>query len=317
MHFTAIDMISQIQDKERQHYIAVGLAIFVTILWSSSWVIIKYGLQEIPPLAFSGLRYALASLILLCVILVRPEMRAHTRFQGRKWWGRLFLYGTIFVTITQGAQFLGLALLPAVTVSMLLNLTPIVVLIMGVFLLHEIPNKKQVGWILIGVSGALLYFWPVILPATQTIGVLIVICGVIANALSSILGRSINREMTTPPVVVTGISMAFGSTLLLISSIILEGYVQLSPFSWFLIIWLSVVNTAIAFTIWNKAMQFLRAIDISIINGTMLPQIVVLSMIFLDEIPDFTDWVALVMVVFSVLFLQLNQAKQKKSVTME
>ncbi|MBD3408090.1 MAG: EamA family transporter [Candidatus Lokiarchaeota archaeon] len=317
MHYPAMSLISETTEDEKSHYLVVGQAVFVTILWSSSWVIIKFGLQEIPPLTFSSLRYSIASMILLCVIYLRPELRKSARQQNRKWWFSLVVYGIIFVTITQGAQFLGLSLLPAVTVSMLLNLTPIVVLVMGILLLREVPTKKQIGWILLGVSGALLYFWPVVLPATQMIGVIIVIFGVIANALSSIIGRSINRTSTTPPVVVTGLSMGFGSILLLFLSFLLEGYTQLSLLSWFLVLWLSVVNTAIAFTIWNKAMQSLRAVDISILNSTMLPQIVVLSMIFLGEFPDLMDWIGLLIVVCSVLFLQINQARKKQSQFME
>ncbi|MBA2556646.1 MAG: hypothetical protein H0V12_04755 [Chloroflexi bacterium] len=44
--------------------LAIALAIFVTFLWSTSWILIKVGLQseELEPLSFAGLRYALAAL---------------------------------------------------------------------------------------------------------------------------------------------------------------------------------------------------------------------------------------------------------------
>jgi drug/metabolite transporter (DMT)-like permease len=44
---------------------------FVVSLWATSWVLIKIGLQEIPALTFAGLRYALASLVLLPAAFVR------------------------------------------------------------------------------------------------------------------------------------------------------------------------------------------------------------------------------------------------------
>jgi len=43
----------------RSHLIPALQALFVTFLWSSSWVLIKFGLEEIPPLTFAGLRYGL------------------------------------------------------------------------------------------------------------------------------------------------------------------------------------------------------------------------------------------------------------------
>ena len=49
------------------HLTAVLQALLVTFLWSTSWVLIKVGLDEIPALTFAGLRYTLAFLFLLPV----------------------------------------------------------------------------------------------------------------------------------------------------------------------------------------------------------------------------------------------------------
>lgn len=42
------------------HTRAVLQALLVTFLWSTSWVLIKIGLADIPALTFAGLRYVLA-----------------------------------------------------------------------------------------------------------------------------------------------------------------------------------------------------------------------------------------------------------------
>jgi drug/metabolite transporter (DMT)-like permease len=44
---------------------AIFLAILVTTIWSTSWILIKIGLREIPALPFAAMRYSLAFLILL------------------------------------------------------------------------------------------------------------------------------------------------------------------------------------------------------------------------------------------------------------
>ncbi len=46
---------------------AVLQALLVTFLWSTSWILVKIGLDDLDlqPLSFGGLRYALAGLILL------------------------------------------------------------------------------------------------------------------------------------------------------------------------------------------------------------------------------------------------------------
>ena len=114
--------VSGSQDSRRTRIIAVIQALFVTVLWSSSFVVIKFGLEDIPPLTFAGLRYSIASVILLVLILAQSEMRTSIKGRSRKWWGMLFLYGVIYITATQGTQFLGLFYLPAITFSLLLNL---------------------------------------------------------------------------------------------------------------------------------------------------------------------------------------------------
>jgi drug/metabolite transporter (DMT)-like permease len=134
----------------------------------------------------------------------------------------------VFVAITQGAQFIGLDLMDAIPVSMLLNLTPIVVLGLGVIMLKEIPTRAQSVLVFLVVIGAMIYFYPIDLDLSETVGLIVVLIGVIANAFSSIMGRSINRERNTPPIVVTGVSMAIGAVILLIIGVVLEGLTVVS-----------------------------------------------------------------------------------------
>jgi drug/metabolite transporter (DMT)-like permease len=53
--------------------------------------------------------------------------------------------------------------------------------------------------------------------------------------------------------------------------------------SWAIIVWLAVVNTAIAFTLWNHTLRTLTAMESSIINGTMLIWIPIFAVLFLGE----------------------------------
>jgi len=159
----------------------------------------------------------------------------------------------------------------------------------------------------------MIYVYPVQFDASQTIGIAVVIVGVIANAVSSIMGRSINRERDSSPVVVTGLSMTIGSILLLAVGLAVEGVVSLTPLSIVYVVWLSVVNTAFAFTLWNRAMQTLRAVDMSIINSTMMPQIALLAVWFLGEMPTILDWVGLAVLGISVALVQVDQARKLAS----
>lgn len=294
---------------------AVIQALFVTILWSSSWVIIKFGLEEIPPLIFAGLRYLLSAVILLAVIFSNTDHRNALKTQSKNWWISIGIYGILFIAITQGGQYIALKLLPAITVSFVLNLTTFIVVFLSIGLLKEVPSILQIIFFLIAFLGIIFYFFPIDLQI-EFLGLIVLLTLVLANAFSSILGRSINRTKTAHSVIVTGLSMVIGSIILLVTGIIIDGVqilFSLSIISVFYIVWLAVINTALAFTLWNKAMQKLRAMDMTIINSTMLPQIVILSIIFLGEMPILKEWVGLFFLICSTLLIQLSQAKKNSS----
>jgi drug/metabolite transporter (DMT)-like permease len=124
------------------HRAAVLQALMVTFLWSTSWVLIKTGLQDIPALTFAGLRYFLAFICLMPFALRSGYLKT-LRGMSVAGWGRLILLGVLLITVTQGAQFMGLAYLPAVTVNLLFSLTTLLVAFLGIVILAERPSILQ------------------------------------------------------------------------------------------------------------------------------------------------------------------------------
>ncbi len=210
---------------------AILLAIFVTVIWSFSWVLIKFGLQDnIPPLTFAGLRYTIAAIILLMVVLRSTERRHQLQQLSRADWIRLGSLGLLYYTATQGLLFLALSYLPAATYSLILNFTSIVVMIGGVIFLKEYPNRIQIGAMLIFLCGILLYFFPTSQPIL--IGLVIGVLSMLSNAASSLLGRAINRQLTQTALTVTVVSMGIGASVLLIIGLAVEGWQTISLVSW-------------------------------------------------------------------------------------
>ncbi len=309
---TTLEELTQLKtpDSRRTRIIAVVEALFVTILWSSSFVIIKWGLKDIPPLTFAGLRYFIASFLLLALILSQSEIRHSLRGRSRKWLGMLFIYGCFYITATQGTQFLALFHLPAITLSLLLNLTPILVLMAAIPWLGEKPSTIEIFLVFAGIFGVILYFYPMDFVGVSIIGLIIGVSSLLANSVSAIIGRAINRSRDTPPLVVTGIMMFIGAIFLMLVALMSEPITPLSLTSWFYILWLAVANTALAFTLWNRAMRVLRAVDMTLINSTMMPQIVILSYAFLGEYPEPLDWLGLIILALSVAAVQYIQTKR-------
>lgn len=284
----------------------VLLALLVTFLWSTSWVIIKFGLADIPALPFAGLRYFFAFLCLLPFTIFGRTSSSWKKLSRREWILLGFL-GLIYYALTQGAQFLSLSYLPAVTASLILNFTTTIVALSGIVLLSERPSLVQWIGVIINLAGVLIYFYPMDLPSNQIIGILVAIVGVIANAGSSLLGRYVNRLGTISPLQVTTVSMGIGSSILLVTGIGIQGLPQLNLSNWLAIIWLAVVNTAVAFTLWNKTMRVLSAMESSIINSTMLIQIALLAWIFLGERATWQEGIGMVLAAAGVMIVQTRK----------
>jgi drug/metabolite transporter (DMT)-like permease len=283
-------------------------ALFVTFLWSTSWVLIKLGLKDIPALTFAGLRYALAFVCLLPFALRAGHLSSLHRLP-RKTWRELIVLGLVYYAVTQGAQFLGLAYLPALTVILLLNFATIVVAFLGVLLLSEPPSLLQ--WAGVGVSlvGILVYFYFDLVPFDQAAGLIVVGVCILANALSSLLGRHVNRADRHHPLMVTTVTMGIGSMVLLGTGIAVQGFPRLNWTSWAIIAWLAVVNTAFAFTVWNHTLRTLTAMESSVIYGTMLIQVSLLAWLFLGEELTPRRVIGLTLAGVGALIVQLRRAR--------
>jgi drug/metabolite transporter (DMT)-like permease len=289
--------------------VAVAQALLVTFLWATSWVLIKIGLGTLPALTFAGLRYCLAFLCLLPLVLGRERLQSILALPGREW-ARLAALGLLFYAVTQGAQFVGLASLPAVTVSLLLNLTTVVVAVLGIALLGERPGRLQWAGVALSLAGVAVYFYPALIPAGQRLGLAVTGAGVLANALSAVLGRSLNRATRLDPLAVTAVSMGIGAAALLLCGLGVQGLPRLSALHWLVVGWLAVVNTAFAFTLWNHTLRTLSAVESSIINSTMLVQIALLAWLLLGERFTSQQGTGMVLVALGALLVQLRRKRE-------
>jgi drug/metabolite transporter (DMT)-like permease len=131
--------------------------------------------------------------------------------------------------------------------------------------------------------------------------------GVIANSISAILGRDINRSKNISPLVVTFVSMGIGAIILLSIGLILDGFPVISLKTWLFILWLAIINTAFAFTLWNLTLRSLTAMESSIINGTMLIQIAILAWVFLGESISLQEGIGMLIAVIGAVFVQIKR----------
>jgi drug/metabolite transporter (DMT)-like permease len=269
--------------RPRSHLGAVALALLVTFLWSSSWVLIRWGLDEegLPPISFAAVRYALAAGLLLGWVAAAPRhRRALAGLTGPRL-GRLVLLGVVLYALTQGAIFVAIDQQPAATTSLVLAMTPLLVAGLSSRSLGEAPRPRQLAGAGLVAVGAWAFFSGDL--GATLVGLAAALVGLAANTGASLLGRAVNRGGEVDPLVVTAVSMGVGAALLLAVGTAVEGVPAVSGRAWLIVAWLAVVNTALAFTWWNLSLRRLPALESAVINTSMPVQIAVLAWVFLAE----------------------------------
>jgi drug/metabolite transporter (DMT)-like permease len=281
------------------------LALLVVSLWSSSWVLIKLGLQDIPPLTFAGLRYFLAFLSLLPFFLTGPSRRA-LRSLSRRSWLQLSALGLMLYAVGVGGQFVALFYLSTVTTRLIFAFNTVGVALLSGAMLRERPTAQQWSGVLLAMLGIYVYFHPVDIPASQLVGMVAAVMGMAAFTLAGIVGRDVARSGTVPPLVVTAVSMGIGSVVLLLCGVAAQGMPPISVRNWLIILWLSVLNTAFAFVLWNHTLRTLTAVQSNIITNVMIVEIAALAWVFLGERLGRIDVLGLALVIVGTIIVQLR-----------
>ncbi len=112
----------------------------VAAIWGSAVPVIKVTLGNFPPVLFLTYRFLITSLILLPLffILERPK-----KFKSIKELSLIFISGLLGSSINLGLLFWGLDNTTSLSASLLSSLSPLMVVIAAVFLLHEHVTKQE------------------------------------------------------------------------------------------------------------------------------------------------------------------------------
>jgi drug/metabolite transporter (DMT)-like permease len=297
---------------ERERLLAGAETLLVTFLWATSWVLIKIGLDDLDlqPISFAGLRYALAAAILVPLgwrAIRRAARQGHPPID-RRLLLRAAMLGLFLYAIAQGAQFAALAVLPAASVSLVLATIPVWVGAIAWLRGEESPSRWQVVGIGVLVAGAALYFGGFDPGTAGWIGLGAAALCAAASTTGQHLARDLNRDAQDRlggPIGLTALTMGVGSLLLLGAGIGLEGWPPLDMTGWLIVVWLAVVNTAFAFTLYNRTLRILTAVESSVIVNLLLVMVAVMAWVFLGEALTLRQIAGLALATAGVLVVQV------------
>jgi drug/metabolite transporter (DMT)-like permease len=135
--------------------------VLVSLIWGSTWLAIKIGLQSVPPLFAVTMRFSLATIILFLILKIRGERLPTDRVALLLYLTLAFLsYSFPFALVYWGEQYI-----PSGLASIIFAVYPFVVAIGSHFALEaEKMNVLKMAGILLGFAGVTIIFWSDIHP---------------------------------------------------------------------------------------------------------------------------------------------------------
>jgi drug/metabolite transporter (DMT)-like permease len=220
-------------------------------IWGSTWLGIKLGLRDLPPLTFAGVRFALAALLLGVIVRIRKE-RLPPLSQS-DWWVLAYT-GFLSITLNYALVFWGEQYISSGLAALLSATVPL----FGLPLAHWYLEAEPLTWR--KLAGTLLGLVGVAIVFSGELGVgghraLWASVGIVLAALATAHAGVLIKHRAThvEPSLLAGIQMAGGCIPLLLVGIALEGNplaFHWTPLALASLAYLTVLGSVIAFMLY-------------------------------------------------------------------
>ncbi len=216
-------------------------------IWSSTWLVIKIGLRDLPPISYAGIRFVVAVIVLLGVSVGRVRLLPKRRSD----YILLALTGVLMFAVNYGLLFWGELYVSSGLAAVLQATIPIFGMVFAHLMLPDEPIRLQ------KLAGSLLALGGVAIICARLLGFngmmafwggLGIVFGAAGAAFSNVLLKA--RVLQVAPAMIAAWQMIFGTAPLLVTGFIVEG----NPFrfhwttlSIFCLLYLAVIGSALAF----------------------------------------------------------------------
>ena len=286
-------------------------------IWGSTWLFIKLGLQDLPPLTFAGVRFLLASLVLLTLILARgvrwPRLRRD--------WLVIAIVGVLQFSLNYGLVFWGEQRISSGLAAVLQSTFPAFGLVIAHFYLPDEPiTAKKVVGVLLGFTGVAIIFSQQLSIAGRSalLGsvalVLSAFCGSFGNVLVKAYGTQID------PFVLAAGQMLCGFPPLLTLGIVTEGnpfHLHWTGMAIVALAYLVIVGSVLAFTLFYWLVRHMDVVNTMLIALVTPVIAVVIGMIVLHEKLNWRLFAGATCIISGLGFIVLRRRQKSVAIAEE
>lgn len=240
--------------------LAVAAWCVLCLIWGSTWLFIKLGLADLPPVSFAGIRFVVAASMLWAIIAIRRTPLP----KGPRAWGFLALTGFLAFSLNYGLLFWGEQRTSSGLAAVLQATIPAFGLALAHLLLpsDRMTLPKVLG-VSLGIAGvAVIFSDRTTLAGDDALrGGLAIVAGAFAVALANVLVKSHGAHFDA--VILAGVQMTFGLVPLVVAGFLAEGSplgFRWTPRAVLSVLYLALVGSVIAFLLFY---WLLRRMDVT------------------------------------------------------
>jgi drug/metabolite transporter (DMT)-like permease len=246
-----------------QEGLLFAVALIPPTLWATSIIAAKVVVGSLPPLTAAAIRFLMAAAIMwgLRATLPGPWQRP----QGRDWiW--LALTGFFQTSLYFAFQYAGVEYTSAGNASIIVNIRPIFVAILALFLLNERLTRNTMVAILLGFAGVLIItsqgsLKNLSMSTTHFLGDMLIVLNALSGAVGLVLTKKVLGKFRPLPALVYTIS--FGALGLLPFAAAemwwRGGLPSTNWLPWLLLVYQAVFCSVVAHFLWNNVLSRLEA----------------------------------------------------------
>jgi O-acetylserine/cysteine efflux transporter len=281
----------------------LAVALFVISIWGLNFVVVKLGLEEVPPFLFMALRFAVVAVLLVPFI----------RWPAGRFWP-LFGYSVVLGTLHFALMFNAIHMIDASTVALLSQMNTPFAVILSAILFRDIPGWKRILGIAVAFAGCAVIageprFDGGLLPIFMVVG------GTFAWAVAAVQVKQIGE---ISPFALNGWMALMAAPQLIVLSLLLEtgqwqALKDMTPIGWGAVLYQSVLVVIVGYGLWYGLIRrypLSRVIPLTL----LLPVIgVVGGVALLGESLTFEMLIGGALVLAGVALVVLRQAQRGKA----
>jgi drug/metabolite transporter (DMT)-like permease len=259
----------------------VAAYLLLTLIWGSTWLAIKVGLDGVPPFLGAGLRFVVATVLVGLVVAARRLSLRLTRDDKIC----ILSLGVLLFWLDYAAVYWAETRISSGLTAVLFSTMPLVTSVLSAYWTRtEVLSGRKITGIIVGVVGTVLLFWPSArLGVSEVLGMLAALGASTCAAVNLVVIKKHGRH--SDPFILNLFGMGFGAVCLVLMSVLLEDWsaVRWTRANVIALLYLAVVGSVVAFSIYYALIKRLDATVVSL--GTLIIPIValILGRMFLGE----------------------------------